>query len=65
MHRTRVSFLEVLIWTFVNFWIKVSSPSLAINETLSIIRDETHEAKNQGVKPQGAKMYLTLKRKKY
>jgi len=64
---THVTFLEVLTWTFVNFWMEVwtevPSPSLAINEVPFTIRNELQGAKNKVVKPQGAKTYLTQKRK--
>jgi hypothetical protein len=41
-------------------WTKILSPSLAMIEVSSAIRNEAHETKNKVFKLQGAKMYLTL-----
>jgi hypothetical protein len=56
--------LVVLTWTTVNFWTEVwtktLSPSFFKTKVSTTIRNEPYGAKNKGVKPLGAKTYLSL-----
>jgi len=59
-----------LTWTSVNFWMEVLFPSLARNKVPFTIRNESQEAKNKSIKPQGRSnvfspiSYETKKKKK-
>jgi hypothetical protein len=59
-----IRFLEVLMWTSINFWTEVSSLPLSINEVPSTIRNKPRRTKNKVFKLQEGQTYLTKKKKK-